>query len=132
MIPLIIFKVDYFLEGLYTPIIKYSIFNPKTKEELDQNYCKNTKIIMNVPISIDEKELDKHNPASNYYNDKCFPYFTDKGVDMTLYDRKIEYNKKNSSLCQVGCEFQEYNYETKKVNCKCDIQSKISPSLFLD
>ena len=87
---------------------------------------------MNVPISINEKELDKQNPASNYYNDKCFPYFRDKGVDMTLYDRKIEYNKKNTSLCQVGCEFQGYNSETKKVNCKCDIQSEITLSVFLD
>ena len=129
---LIIFKIDYFLEGLYTPIIKYNIFNPKTKEELDQNYCKNIKIIMNVPVSINEKDLDKHNPSSNYYNDICFPYFTEKEVDMTIYDRKIEYNEKNMSLCQNGCEFQEYNIETKKVKCNCDIQSKITVSLFLD
>ena len=129
---LIIFKVDYILEGLNIPLIKYSIFNPKTKVELEEKHCKNTKIIMNIPVSIDEKDLDKYDPSSNYYNDKCFPYFNEKGVDMTLYDRKIEYNKNNMSLCQIGCEFQEYNSKTKKVNCKCDIQSKITVSLFLN
>ena len=96
------------------------------KEELNQSYCNNTKIIINVPVSIDEKDLDKYNPSSKYYNDKCYPYSTENGIDMTIYDRKNEYNEKNMSLCQTGCEFGEYNSETKKVKCNCEIQSKIT------
>ena len=51
---------------------------------------------------------------------------------MTLYERKNEYNQKKLSLCQNGCEFEGYNSTTKKVKCKCEMQSKIDLSLLLD
>jgi hypothetical protein len=38
---LIIFKVEYFIDGLYIPIKAYEIFNPTTKEKLDLNICEN-------------------------------------------------------------------------------------------
>ena len=126
---LIIFKTDYFVEGLYTPIINYLIFHPKTKEELNMNYCQNTTIIMNIPISIDEKDLEKHDPSSDYYNDKCYPYTSENGIDITLYDRKNEYNQKNMSLCSIGCEFNGYNSETKKAKCECGMQQNNTLSL---
>ena len=87
---------------------------------------------MNIPVSVDERDLDKHNPSSNYYNDKCFPYTTKNGTDITLYDRKNEYNKNNMSLCLIGCQFQGYNPQKKKVMCECNIQNNITFSLFFD
>ena len=129
---LFMFKIDYFLEEFYIPIIKYSYFSPKTYEELDINYCKNATIKMEIPISIDEKDLYKHNPSSDYYNDKCYPNNSEGRTDLTLYDRKIEYNKKNMSLCLIECEFKGYNSETKKAICECGIQNNNTISDFFD
>ena len=53
---LIIFKIDYYIEGLKTPLIKYQVFHPRTKELLDMKYCKEYKIKMNIPVTIDEDE----------------------------------------------------------------------------
>ena len=77
---------------------------------------------MNIPVSINEKYLDKYDPTSKYYKDKCLPCSTENGIDLTLYDRKFEYNQKNMSLCPIECQFQAYNNETKKVKCKCEKQ----------
>ena len=36
---------------------------------------------------------------------------------MTVYDRRMEYNNNNYSLCPKYCTFINYNNETKKVSC---------------
>ena len=128
---LLIFKIDYFLEGLKTPFIKYEIFHPRTKESLDMKYCKDYTIKMNIPVTIDEDEIFKYDPSSDFYNDKCFPYTSAHGTDMTLYDRKNEFNKNNMSLCNIGCVFNGYNSENKKAICECQVESNITLSLFL-
>ena len=53
---------------------------------------------------------------------------------MTLYDRKNEYNKNNLSLCEVNCEFKDYNSKTLKVECECKIKNKINffPDIDID
>ena len=123
---LIILKIDYLMEGLNIPIIRYKVFNPNTKDELDLNLCNNEKIIYNIPVSvsINEDELYKYNPDSEYYNNLCFPYNTSNNIDKTLYDRKDEYNINNLSLCENNCDFRDYNSTTKKVLCQCNIESK--------
>ena len=119
---LIIFKLDNFVEGINIPIIKYEIFHPNTKEKLDLSLCKNIQTI--YPVSINESILFKHDPNSDYYNDICYPYTTEKETDIVLYDRKNEYNINNMSLCEKNCNFIEYNYTTKKVLCECDPQNR--------
>ena len=127
---LIIFKIDYFIRGLKTPLIKYEIFHPRTKELLDMKYCKDYTIKMNIPVTIDEDEIFKYDPSSDFYNDKCFPYTSDHNTDMTLYDRKNEFNKNNLSLCTIGCEFDGYNKETKKAICECQVETNLTLSSF--
>ena len=117
---LIIFKYDYISNEALIPIVGYEVFNPITKEKLNLNHCKNIKININLPVNISEDELYKHNPQSDYYKDKCSSYHNEKGVDMTLYDRKKEYNDKNLALCAENCEYINYNNETKKVLCQCE------------
>ena len=120
---LIIFKYDYTLDELLIPIVGYEIFHPRTYQILDLNLCKNIKInIIMPPINITEEELYKHNPKDNYYKDKCNSYSNDKGVDMTLFDRKKEYNDKNLALCGDNCEFEEFYNLTQKVKCLCEPQ----------
>lgn len=53
------------------------------------------------------------------YNDRCFPYTSDRRTDIIIEDRKKEYNVKNLALCEKDCEFLGYNKENKKVLCKC-------------
>ena len=63
---LIIFKMEYKIDDFYIPIIEYEIFHPITKELLDLKYCKNLRINISIPISIEERYLYRHNPYSKY------------------------------------------------------------------
>ena len=121
---LLIFKIDYFLQGLLIPIITYEIFDPITKKQLSFDNINNTKIKYNIPISINEEKIFMHNPYSDYYNDICFNYKEKSGNDITLYDRKNEYNNNNMSLCERNCNFNGYDEITKKVLCICDDKNK--------
>ena len=121
---LIIFKIEYYIKGLLIPIIAYDIFHPNTKKKLDLNHCKNNRINIYIPVSIDENEIYKYDPNSEYYNDICNQTKSSSGTDIILYDRKNEYNIKNMSLCEDNCEFKEYNITSKKVLCICDIKNK--------
>ena len=104
---LIIFKIDNYIEGLYIPIIEYDLFNPNTNEKLDLHQCQqsNNFAYIFIPTFIDTNNLDKHDPTSNYYKDYCLTYTTDDGTDITLYDRKNDYNNNNMSLCENRCNY---------------------------
>ena len=123
-LPLIIFKTDYFVPGIGIPIIGYEIFHPLNKSKLDLQYCKNSIINFDIPVSIDEDKLFKYDPESEYYTDECYSYTTDNGTDILLNDRHEEYNNDNLSLCENNCTFLGYDKETKKVKCDCKIKTK--------
>ena len=99
---LIILKIDYFMEGLLIPIIGYEVFHPKNKSKLNLDYCKDILINYNIPISINEDELSKYDPNSDYYNDECTLSKSEDGTDITLNDRQKEYNDNNMSLCKIN------------------------------
>ena len=122
-VSLIIFKYDYTISNSLVPMIGYEVFHPTTKEILDLSICKENKnkIELIVPVELKENEVYKHDPNNIYYNDKCYSNQNEK-VDMTLYERKNEYNNKNLALCASNCEFEEYNNTTKKVKCICQPQ----------
>jgi hypothetical protein len=108
---LIIFEMDYSLDEFYIPIIEYEIFHPETKEKIDLNLCNETTVNLYIPVEIDENDLYKHNPYSEYYNNK----------------EKIDYfNEKYMSLCEKNCIYKEYNSETKKVFCECKIKNSFT------
>ena len=119
---LLIFKIDVKEEGLLIPIVEYEVYNSKTKEKLNLDICKDIKIDISIPVNIDENNLFKYNLSSDYYNDLCYPYTTEFQTDITLTDRKEEFNEKNMSLCENNCEYQDYDFETKKVTCECFIK----------
>ena len=93
-IPLIIFKIDYFSPDSLIPIIRYEIYHPFNKTKLDLKYCKDILIKLNIPVNIDQKNLFKYDPNSEFYNDNCFTYTTEDGIDIILNDRKQEYSDK--------------------------------------
>ena len=71
--------------------------------------------------------IDKYNKSSPYYNDICYLSDSDNDVDISLYDRKEEYANNNMGICEDGCDFTSYNYETKKAVCSCEIKNEIPP-----
>ena len=124
-LPLIIFKVDYYLEDILIPIIGYEIYHPLNKSKLDLIYCEDELIKLNIPVIIDENNIFKYNPNSDYYNDNCFSYTTENGTDIILNDRRQEFINNNLSLCENNCSFTGYEKETKKSSCNCYIKKKL-------
>ena len=45
---------------------------------------------------------------------------------MTLYERKIQYNVNNMSLCENNCIYKGYNLTTSQVGCDCQIKSELT------
>ena len=121
---LLIFKIDYFIRKI--PLVKYEIFHPITKNLLNLDLCSSIKVNISYRASIDEDNIFKYDPLNEFYNDICCSYTSESGTDMTLYDRKNEFNNNNLSLCSKDCEFKEYNSSTKKVICECEIKNDYS------
>ena len=81
--------------------------------------CENLRIDISFPVDIDEKDIDKHNPDSDYYNNICIKTTSDGGTDISLSDRKDKFIEDNMTLCEEDCKLIKYNPITKKVNCSC-------------
>ena len=123
---LIILKIDNYLPGFNIPIIEYVIFNKNGKIKLNLSYCDEVPIQYYIPVSINSSDIYKYDSKSDFYNDGCYPYTSQYKTDITLYDRKNEYNKNNLSLCEKNCELKGYNSETSKVECECKIKNDIN------
>ena len=121
---LLIFKLENFIEGITIPILTYEVINPKNNKKLDLKYCDKEKIIYKIPVLIDEENMFLHDPNNSYYNNICSTKQLESGVDITLYDRKNEYNNNNLSLCETKCIYQGYNPNSKKVLCSCPMGNK--------
>ena len=124
-LPLIILKVDYYMEGLLIPVIGYEVYHPTNKSQLDLNYCKDNYVKLKIPVSINEDNLFKHDPNSDYYNDECNTYTTENGTDILINDRQNEYIYNNLSLCENNCSFNGYEKNTKKASCECETKPAI-------
>ena len=124
---LIIFKTEEYFDELLIPLINYEFFDPKTKIKLDLKHCinSNLNITIDIPVSINESILFKYEKNSSFYNDFCNIYRTDEGTDITLFDRKSEFNKNNLPLCPKYCQYNGYSYNKKKVECQCLVQNRI-------
>ena len=116
-------KIEYFQEGMKIPKIVYDVYNKLNGTnliKLDLSFCANVKVDISIPIEINEN-LDKFNSSSDYYKDICYIATSDNGSDMILRDRKKEFIEKNMTICQESCFFSEYDYDTKRAKCSCDI-----------
>jgi hypothetical protein len=98
---LIIFKVEYYIEGYNIPLIDYELYNPISKNKMDLGLCGSEKIDIIHHVEIDENELFKYDPESDYYNDLCYSYTTTDKTDIILKDRREEFLNNNLSLCRT-------------------------------
>ena len=83
--------------------------------------CKNSKVDVSIPLTTTESK-EKLDANSDYYNDICYVSSSDSGTDIILKDRKEEFIKGNKTVCQNGCDFKDYDYKNKKVQCSCDVK----------
>ena len=115
---LIIFKIEHTYEGINIPIIEYALFSNNGSIPLDLTKCENYFLEYNTQVSLDSNEIYKHDLSSEYYSDSCKQH-SSQDADMTIYERKNEYNEKNMSLCEYNCTYIKYLVNTSKVQCKC-------------
>ena len=84
---LFIYIIEHNLEGINIPIIEYVLFT-----ENDDNIFVNLSLCENIniqiPVSINDNDIDKYNPSNEFYNDACNKHSNENGVDLTLYNRK--------------------------------------------
>ena len=114
---LIIYQIEHYNEGFNIPILEYVIFTQNGSVNLSLNVCNNVTVKYKIPVNVSKDEIYKYDPNDDYYNNECNKYSTNGNVDMTLYDRKNDYNNKNLSLCESGCQFLGYNATTSKAIC---------------
>ena len=124
---LILFKLEYSSDDLKIPVIEYSLFN-KDGENINLDLCKEIPVYYSIPVKIEENKEFMYNPNSDFYQDRCFPFKTDDGTDITIYDRKNDFNNKHLSLCEKNCEYKGYDANNKRANCECKIKTEF-PSL---
>ena len=127
-------KIDVKQERMKIPKIEYDIYFKlpgKNLEKLNTSICHDTKISISLPIEINEN-IDEFNTASGYYNDICYTATSDSGTDILLKDRQKEFIDFNKTICQDDCDFSDYNYTIKKVNCTCQFKESSSSFEFIN
>ena len=125
-------KIDVVQEGMKTQKVEFDVYSKlsgKNLVKLNLTICRTTKISIFIPIIITDN-LDKFNASSGYYNDICYVTTSEDGTDISLKDRQIEYFEKDKMVCQEDCDFTQYDYETCKAKCSCDV--KETPSSIVD
>ena len=120
---LILLKAEYGIEKIKIPIIEYQLFL-KNGTRMNLGYCGNIPEIVSIPVNINEGEEFIYNPNSDFYTDSCHKYTSEYNTDLTIYDRKKNYNEKFLALCEKNCKYKEYNKKTKRVKCECGTKMK--------
>ena len=99
---------------------------------LNLNICDTIPAIISIPVNINENEEFIHNPKSDFYEDKCYAYTSEYNTDLSMYDRKNNYNTKYLALCEKNCEYIGYNKKSKKIDCKCKTKTKFPLFVIFD
>ena len=125
---LYIFKLEVEEEGMKIPKVEYEVYFPFKSDKLillNLSVCENTKIDIYIKVNINDKDLEKYNSSSAYYQDFCTKITSDFGTDISLLDRKNNFIENNMTLCEENCDLIDYNYTTKKAKCSCLVKIKI-------
>ena len=111
-------------DDMKTPRIEYKIYYPLYENKfklLNLTICKNISIEVYIPKKFNnQKEIDKANSSSKYYNDICDKDTTDQGTYIPLNDRKDIYINDELYPCEENCKFEYYEKNIEKVKCLCN------------
>lgn len=129
--PLIIYKTDAYDDSII-PKVRFKIFNIEG-EEFEANVCNEDKFEISYPIKdkdkiklktakkmFDELNVDLYNAKDKFFNDICVPYSESGNGDVVLKDRR-EYLYLNFTLCDKGCSFIGFDYNTSRSKCQCNL-----------
>ena len=86
--------IEILQEGMKIPKVEYDIYNRLSGlnlEKLNKSICENSKISLYISI-VTNGNPDKLDSNSGYYNDICYTSTSENGTDISLKDRKNEYN----------------------------------------
>ena len=122
---ILLYKIDIPIEGYSTISVQYELYETYNYTLLNLDYCNKSSINIHVPVKINENEVDKYNPSSEFYNDICYPHTNENGADVILVDRKNEFIDNNLTLCDDDCEFKEYDSINEKAICKCKVKKSM-------
>ena len=128
--PLYIKKIDKIQDGMKTLKVEYDVYaklSGKNLINLNLTICEKSKLSIFIPIILNGN-LDKYNPNSRYYNDICYTTISEDGTDIIMKDRQNEFIEKDRIVFQEDCYFSDYNYDTSKARCICQV--KECPQLF--
>ena len=81
-----------------------------------------------IPLKL-EGDLDLYVPNSDFYNDICTTFTSEKGTDLTISERKKYYIENKMAICEEGCVFVEYNKTSGNVECSCKIKTDFVESI---
>jgi len=125
---IIMYKIEHNVTGFKIPILEYVLFLHKNNEtiKLNLDLCDDISIIYYIPILINDSDINQHDPGSSFYNDECNKYTSETGTDVSLYDRKNNFNFNNMSLCEKGCEYLRYDINKSRVECECKIKTNLT------
>ena len=121
---LYILKIDKAQENMDISKIEYEVYYPLNKSDLvklDLDACKDIKIEIIYPASINEK-LDLINASSGFFNDICYTFTSENKTDMSLQERQKNFVENNKTKCEEGCEFKDYDEINKKAICSCMVK----------
>ena len=134
---LIIVIIERYVEK-ENPITSYGFFNPKTGEKLNtNNILKNETIIINESILsfpginssmvkfFGEQDINIFDLNHKFYIDACFDYKPPFKRDIPL-ELRIKLFFPNISLCDDGCVWKSFNYETMESVCECIFKDLIN------
>ena len=122
--PLYILKIDVKKEGLKIPKIAYEVYYPYNGgnlTKLNLTVCQDSDIKLSLYVVLSD-DIDLINPSSKYYNDICYTYTSEDGTDIILSDRKFNFVNNNLTVCEEDCDFNGYNYTTRKAICSCSVK----------
>ena len=134
-----LFKIDYRINGTDPTTVRYKIYDPENKTEINLSLCIKTEVTIELdsyfsPDIIDTfKKLmnlnyDLFNIKDSFYNDICTPFTTDDQTDMLLSDRRITFFK-YFNICEYDCNYTSYDLDSKRIKCKCPIRQNSSDIL---
>jgi len=135
--PLIILKVDIRRDEIISTQVEYQVFNPINLDRLNLSLCNNIKINIYTPVELDEEKYklvkllneqgyDLFDSSNSFYTDICSPFSSFNNTDVLLRDRKKDFYISNISLCEDNCQYKEFDINTLKANCKCEIKTEVN------
>ena len=124
---LMVIKSEYKSDIISDKNIKYYIYEPYNRTQLNLSLCYEYPINLLIPSELDEETknlyeqinetgynmLDLNEP---FYQDVCTPFDSPNGTDILISDR-INYILNNNNLkCQTNCKYSYYSIESHYLN----------------